>query len=536
MKSYLSLLAAVVSKKMNVPVVVKSGINTFATDGKAIYVPDAWSGNEGSEVLLRGGLCHEGAGHIRHTQFDGEPQKWKRAAKPFPSGLENVIEDVRIEKAASLVFPGGKKMLSEMISMLDSEDGFFPHDENAGLAGVVMSLIARTLRSEILGQPLGFDKITVQANDLLGTKLAAEILEIARKGATSSSTTEVQSSTDEIIALLSDLADQQDEQDEQDEQDQQESEDDSDGDKQGASDLNNQIRAALDSEDDEVESGDVIDSVKKALQSVSEVDNFGSIEREKADWTGAKFSPSPEASKLSVRLQAKLSELLASRMDAADDRVTEIGRLSGSALASTAVGNRFVFTEELDEGEGIDTSIHFLVDSSGSMGTKCSEDSTVADHTVNALYALGQALGQYEQQGVSFAISLFNYKVHDVKLFDEPWNKAKSNLEAYDPSYGTFFVPAYQRISTDIIKRHEKRKIFYVITDGALGDSSEVHNITDVLNRNGVEVRALFIGNVEISNIDRDWKYHYGFQSSAAVSVDGSNIQKAIYSTLKAVL
>lgn len=97
----LPIVAQAWGNKMGVKVVV--GGNTAYTDGSTIVVPNV-DASFGSLEPIWGYLLHE-AQHVKETDFGVE----RKGA--FFASLVNILEDVRIERAAIAQYPGAQKML-----------------------------------------------------------------------------------------------------------------------------------------------------------------------------------------------------------------------------------------------------------------------------------------------------------------------------------------------------------------------------------------------------------------------------------------
>ncbi len=112
----LPLLASVLARRYGVAVLV--GGNRACTDGKTIHLPplpidcdDEWL------ALVRGFVDHESA-HIRHTDFSA-----LRNARldTITENLFNALEDWRVEKCLSAIFPGCRRNLDWLIRRFFTE-------------------------------------------------------------------------------------------------------------------------------------------------------------------------------------------------------------------------------------------------------------------------------------------------------------------------------------------------------------------------------------------------------------------------------
>ena len=106
----LPLLASVLGDQYGVQ--VRIGGNEACTNGKVIYLPALPMDCE-PELLARAkGFCDHEAAHIRHTDFAA-----LKAAKldPVTFNLFNCLEDWRVEKKLSAIFPGCRQNLNWLI-------------------------------------------------------------------------------------------------------------------------------------------------------------------------------------------------------------------------------------------------------------------------------------------------------------------------------------------------------------------------------------------------------------------------------------
>ena len=112
----LPLLASVLARRYGVTVLV--GGSQASTDGKTIHLPslpidcdDEWL------ALVRGYVDHESA-HIRHTDFSA----FRNAQLDTVTGnIFNALEDWRVEKCLSAIFPGCRRNLDWLIRRFFTE-------------------------------------------------------------------------------------------------------------------------------------------------------------------------------------------------------------------------------------------------------------------------------------------------------------------------------------------------------------------------------------------------------------------------------
>lgn len=134
----LPLLASVLGKRYGVEVIING--DTAYTDGRTICLPSLpLDSDEKLLEQVRGYIDHESA-HIRFTDFEAFQ---RNAENPLLKYIINVIEDWRVEKAMSGIFPGCRANLNKLIPYLISEPYKAPKEP--GIA--ILNALLRTVRS-----------------------------------------------------------------------------------------------------------------------------------------------------------------------------------------------------------------------------------------------------------------------------------------------------------------------------------------------------------------------------------------------------
>ena len=157
-----------------------------------------------------------------------------------------------------------------------------------------------------------------------------------------------------------------------------------------------------------------------------------------------------------------------------------------------------VFEEEGAEVEGLDTAVSIVLDNSGSMNDKDNIESGIA-----ACWAAAEAMSRHEQDGVAFSIYTFSTATVQYKSFDERWRCASKRLSTVRASGGTKFYGALLGVVPEIAVRREKRKIILMITDGDVGETDAA--TIETLRKQGIEVRAIFIGAADMGTRMKDY-------------------------------
>lgn len=167
-----------------------------STDGKHVYVPFT----EEDLPLSFGYVAHE-CSHVRNTDMQCFAET---ATAPFRQGVLNILEDIRIEKLSIEQYPGTEGDLSHLVkTVLGSQ--LSPEDvaKKPPLA-IVHDTLLLAGRWMALGQDLEQPaRVMLDAQEqLLGSALSAEIMQMACTATRCASTREVLQLADAIIAKL----------------------------------------------------------------------------------------------------------------------------------------------------------------------------------------------------------------------------------------------------------------------------------------------------------------------------------------------
>jgi cobalamin biosynthesis protein CobT len=138
----LPIVAQALGDKLGVRVEI--GGDQAATDGSTIWIPALPPDDEAAVILARGFIDHE-AGHIRFT-------KGTMTGTPLEQSLQNILEDVRIERAMTERYPGAGQNLKRLVERLVADGRFSPVPAEAHPGTVVCGYLLHKLRSAILGQ------------------------------------------------------------------------------------------------------------------------------------------------------------------------------------------------------------------------------------------------------------------------------------------------------------------------------------------------------------------------------------------------
>ena len=162
----LPIIANSLADTLGVKVMLNAG--RAATNGNVIYLPSLDARKEASRRLALGYIAHESA-HVRFSNFK---LKFK---SPLEKHLDNILEDIRIEKSITEVFPGCQGYLADTVSELVATGGFGfeTTEEGATPTTLMQQYMLYQLRQNVLGQ---------QAISDLAQKADEELTKAVRAG------------------------------------------------------------------------------------------------------------------------------------------------------------------------------------------------------------------------------------------------------------------------------------------------------------------------------------------------------------------
>jgi hypothetical protein len=231
------LLAKIVGKQAGIEVVFSDTASTasFNVKNKVMVLPSALcnSGTEKDVLLIRGFVAHEAIGHGIHTDSDA----WLSIDANLKRDLTNILEDIRIEKAAWPFFPGVRQILAETVDFFRSQvgdDDFFGQnltDEQLAKAppmGIFQGFLLCYLRATCLKQNLEYKHFEAICETMFGRDLVDQVIAIGIQSENSPSTAHIIGLAEQIIKLLQDSSQPEPEPKEQDGAEGDKSDDDSD--------------------------------------------------------------------------------------------------------------------------------------------------------------------------------------------------------------------------------------------------------------------------------------------------------------------
>lgn len=501
---------------------VKIGGDKACTDGQTIFLPALPPDDEEVGVLVRGYLDHEAA-HVRLTEGELTGTKLER-------GLQNVLEDVRIEKKMGELYPGCKMNLENLAAKLTKDGKFRPITEQDHPAAVLQGYLLYRLRQSVLGQA-ALDSLADLAENAMRKTFPKAVA--ARIEALAFQVEECES-TDDVKALAARIkkAIQEEEEKEQERQQQEEgSESSSGGNEQGGGagqgspgqdpnqdqgqggqgdgedDQKGQsgkkpspMRQALDATEEDL-LNDTFDDVAKALEEkcqasgngVDVSDDLKATTPQEAAGAGMGTAPilygdrpdKAEAQRATNALRARLDGLIqATRLER--NRTSRTGRrIDSRVLHRVAVSDMRVFRQRIEK-QAVNTAIYILVDRSGSMNDQMKLANL-------AVYSVAMALEGIK--GVSFKTAVFPVEHVDVATLTPFGGKVRESDYAVTAAGGTPIVQAMWRAASDLMARPEPRRILLVVSDGQVAhQAAELISLLSRMRASGVETLGLGIG------------------------------------------
>jgi len=148
LRSALPIVAAALGRKLGVEVRV-GGADGGRTDGGVIVLPDLPDGDPELRAVTWGYLAHEAA-HVRHTDFTA----YARGAEdgPLQAALQNIFEDIRIEQALAVPYPGTRTSIAAVLRHLLATGDLAAPAATDHPARVLTGYLLLTLRHRVLGQ------------------------------------------------------------------------------------------------------------------------------------------------------------------------------------------------------------------------------------------------------------------------------------------------------------------------------------------------------------------------------------------------
>ena len=491
------LVASMLGNKLGVKVVIGSS-DTACTNGDTIFLPPLPVDDEGVLYPLVSGFIDHEAAHIRHTDLG--VLNGKRLT-PVEKYLWNAIEDWRVEHEIIKRYPGCHEHFIWLIRhffLKDTEEE--KAGENDSPAFSVLNYVLLTLRSWDVPELVRNCELEANIMQKYWPGLRSSIDAIMRDiPARCRSTQDSLDFAQDILRLI--------EQEAQTEQKSTES-----------SVVSPSITAQDNSErtQQKPQTGGAQQPLQELLQATEE-ELPTSMDKQIADMISDQCSPKQhkgvsvavegklttnelpdalimEAQAISRALRTKLQGLLQSQV-LRRSSPSRHGRLSTHGLYRIAVHNPRLFLKN-ESVTGIDTSVHILLDISGSMTSRI-------DLACAACYSVALALAAIP--GISVGVSAFpgDYE-EDVTATVYPLlrhGERVVNSFGVEAHGSTPMTEALWWVLGMLSTRPEHRKIVLMVTDGYPDEPETTKETITVAQRMGMEVLGIGINTPIISSI-----------------------------------
>lgn len=529
------------------------------TDGRVIYSnPLPVDANDDQVKIIIGDIDHE-CGHVLYSDFDWRAERLAEEAperRAFLASLSNAVEDTFEERRLSDEYIGCRATLADSVELMveDLIARPTPEDEGRRLADFVDAWG----RVEVLEQRVEpvLDKAREALGEVLGQNGVRKLEALLRSRFFSvNSTQDGWALTKEIEDFLDNLEDE-DEESEHREQPKEgagkASQDDTassmDGGDQadplsgndggngqeasGPSQSHPGAQRILGSSPDEKPLFDRRDLADRAIEAASQthyVPHGMDAGLEEADdagtgigaGIGGEISFENSTDEVFDAVKGQVQRLTRQLVQEYQTRIrrrsvaSEEGRLDSRRLYRASFGDRRVYRQRLTR-QLPKPAVSLVIDGSGSMSGRKIE---------LAVQAAATLVETNRHLDVVTALMAFaGDRVMTLKTHDQPWSQqVRERLASVTANGGTPMTDALWRAGCGLLRRRESRKLLFLITDGLPNDPEGAVEVSQMLQRAGVEVYGLGIGTDAVS----DYCQH------AAVVDDPEDIAEAILSALR---
>ena len=424
------------------------------TDGVSIHLPNvSFDARVTTEEFrnLQAYAIHE-IGHIIFSDFLtwGQDSQIKR--------MHNAVEDLWMEHKIieSGLIPGADELIQGLVKTMIGPEVNWLIPENYAFGLVIHGR----------GLPTGTPKAILEIFDrhmpsIFNSSGTKENLDIAIK----------------IIADINKLAEQQQEQQKEQQQDQQQQVGDSDGDSEDNSDSDSDQVQSI---DPDAEGGEEVEPSLELDPTKTDASSFQTNQKDD-DWD---FGHGDNA--LNVAAPARLRYEVGQLFDNTDRSGYSYGHRSGVLDVNRLSQYRSdpIFSRREDPDQ-VDSAVILLIDLSSSM-------SGIIHIVANTAYAFAQAFS------VPFAVIGFSNSVQVLKDWTTPVARFRTACQKLSCLGGTSDYAANRFAQTMIMKRPERNKVVFVLTDG-LGDVCTRDQV-ETGERLGVKTFGVGIGS-DVSNV-----------------------------------
>ena len=526
----LPIVASAYAEQFGVNIVLSG--NDARTDGQTIYLPLLKADSDLKDVLF-GYLAHE-AEHVRDSDF-GTIAKCKNQME---KSVTNILEDIRIEQSIQAIFPGTRFTLTATWNYIVEQGMSPPAMPGDNEATQLHQYLLHRLRWEELNReaskplaessdsvvrqtfPEGF---FVRLDGLFGKylhtlsksddclKLARAILKALKDAEEEEKAKQDQPDSTTDTDTPSGDSGAQDQSGHSADQDtsQGDSPGDSPGDppqQQSQQDSGNNgagdqsVYEKLLSESDVPD--DVINQLAEKLADQAQADNGGDPITIKASSVGSDAGNDGDSESIkdgiqfSSVLRARLLGLLNAQTREKHWLHTRGKRVDCRRLTRLSIGDNRIFLKK-DEIHKPDTSVHLLLDCSGSM--RASQD--IANQA-----AVSLALAVSSIPRCDIATSVFPGAGGDVSPVIHRGQPVRANLGRFvvKSHGGTPLAEAMMYASRDLSASTKQRKVLIIVTDGQPNNGAAVQYMTNLI-AGYIDTYAIGINSTSVSHYFDNW-------------------------------
>ena len=475
----LPLLASVLGRQHGVQVTI-GGTEAY-TDGRTVHIPSL-SLDVDSEVLgfVRGYIDHEAGGHLRFTDFSVLQAEYLFPIEKF---IWNALEDVRVERALSDVYPGCKSNLQWLARRIFVEEFKPAQDPKTALMSYVL-LTCRAWSVPEIEASRQIERQTVAQHypQLLG-KLDALLAQVR------DNCPDTQAAIDyarQIAALIESHRESQQEEQapgigkaegQEQGQDSETRESEDQGQSQTQEQEQEQEASGQDGRDRDTPTPNQTEPIRITEENLPKTfgeqlsDRLGTIsaltpeEQQIHLAIPVRQTPAPlpedeqrKALTETIGLRYRLQGMLQA-MRMRDTAPSRHGRLCPHNLHRMFVGNPRLFRSDAPT-PAVNTAVHLLVDCSGSMVGK------PIRHARQACFAIASALRAVP--GINLGVTTFpaqgeTYSVSPVLEHGKPFHR---NF-MFETTGSTPLTEALLWATQELCRQPEPRRILVVLTDGS---------------------------------------------------------------------
>ena len=538
------------------------------TDGTTIYSNPLPIDADADQVkMIVGDIDHE-CGHILFTDFDYHRSRIEQETperRPLLQALANAIEDTMVERRTGAEYLGCRTTLAESAELLEAsiEEFTVPDDPGKCLA----NFIDCWGRVNVLDQQVekSLDATQEAVETQLGSKGLRKLEALLSQHLFSVDSTEA---TWGLVKRVEQFLDSlEDEEDDEDEQDQEGSDDASDqeqspeGQAPSSGESDSEAPASGDGQETGQEAANdgneaygqgpgkshpgaqeilvsnpdptpLFDRREQADEAIEEASrnhyvpegpDGGLDEVDQGGQGGSlRITPVPGAyATVKAAVDGQVQQLARRIVQEYQTRTrrrwvsSEEGRLDGRRLVQAHMGNPRVYRRRQQQTIPF-PAVGLVVDGSSSMRGREME---LALQASAVLAETNQVLN------VRTGIHVFaGDQVEQIKGYDQPLVQVKEYLAGVQASGGTPMADALWAAGCALARQREKRKLLFLITDGAPNDAQATIEIADMLQRSQIEIYGVGIGSHAVER----------FCNHAAVVNDATDVAGAILSALRA--